>query len=216
MTRVALDDKQDWAAATVRRLHPRRHLARVERIDPRVVVAADEQDGRVLHPFANAVIRRVFIQVPELGRIIGASVLLGSIVPWGLNDDGTTRVALWRSNGRTRGMHSVRQALRSLRRTLEPDLQPFQTSSYMVTHGGNCAEALRACVEYEAVLRQDPAGLPSDRMAELRNRLKVSAHDRSVRANRLTDPDDGQNGPSRSARAFRPRPKSPGRSVNGF
>ena len=48
-------------------------------------------------------------------------------------------------------------------------------------HGGNRPEALRACVDYEAVLRQDPAGLPSDRMTEFRNRLKVSAHGRSVR-----------------------------------
>ena len=76
------------------------------------------------------------------------------------------------------------QALRSLRRTLEPDLQPFQPSSYIATaclHGGNRPEALRACVEYEIVLRQDPAGLPSDRMTEFRNRLKVSGHGRSVR-----------------------------------
>ena len=48
-------------------------------------------------------------------------------------------------------------------------------------HGGNRPEALRACVDYEAVLRQDPAGLPSDRMTEFRNRLKVSGHGRSVR-----------------------------------
>ena len=62
-------DEEHRQAGGRRRLQPRRHLARVQCIDPPVVLPGGKEDRRVLHAVAHATVRRVGVQRAELLRV---------------------------------------------------------------------------------------------------------------------------------------------------
>ena len=75
MTCVAIDTQQHEPVRILAlRLHQRRHLARVHRVDATIALGRREQHRRVAHSGAHVVIRRVAAEPSDLIRALGRAV----------------------------------------------------------------------------------------------------------------------------------------------